>query len=106
MHARVTTYQANPDVVDTALRTARERLIPQVQQQPGFRRGFTLLNRSSGELVSIVFWDSLEALEASAAAIAAIRSQGEQLMGSGTATVEVYELVDDLEPADAQATRP
>ena len=96
MHARSTTIQAQPERLDEMIRQVQDETVPLLQQQDGFK-GFTLhVNRSSGKVVGTSYWDSVDALEASEAAVRGSReSAGETGGGSAAPSVEQFEVVLD-----------
>jgi heme-degrading monooxygenase HmoA len=61
-HARIAIYQVQPGTADAVIERARNELLPQVQQSPGFRR-YTTLRTGPDSLVSITGWDSKEQAE-------------------------------------------
>jgi hypothetical protein len=51
MHARMTTMEGSPERLDEGLREIREDVLPQLQQQDGFKGFIVLDNRQSGKLM-------------------------------------------------------
>jgi heme-degrading monooxygenase HmoA len=64
MHARMTTLEGSPDRMDEGVRDIREAVLPQLQQQDGFKGFLALGDRQSGKLVGITFWESEQAMRA------------------------------------------
>ena len=60
MIARVARFQVSIDVIDEVIKTFREGVIPAVKLQEGYRNGYLLTDRKTGECVSIAFWNSAE----------------------------------------------
>ena len=58
MHARMSTLEGSPDELDEGLRDVKERALPVLQQQDGFKGFIALGNRQSDELIGITFWES------------------------------------------------
>jgi heme-degrading monooxygenase HmoA len=58
MFARVITVQLKSDKLDDAVRHYRERSIPAVKSQKGFKSNYLLINRETGKAISVAFWDS------------------------------------------------
>lgn len=58
MHARVTTVQIRPGMLDEAIAVYQDSVAPAAQQQPGCRGIYLLTDRDSGKGISITFWDS------------------------------------------------
>ncbi len=57
MYARVTTLEASPDRVDDATRHVRDQVLPQLQQQEGFKGLIALGDRQSGKVLGVALWD-------------------------------------------------
>jgi heme-degrading monooxygenase HmoA len=64
MYARMTTLEGSPDHMDEGVREVREDVLPQLQQQDGFKGFLALGDRQSGKLVGITFWESEQAMQA------------------------------------------
>ncbi len=92
MHARVTTVEAPPERMDDATRFIRERVMPQLQQQDGFKGVIALGDRQSGKVLGVALWDSEEALRATEEAAAGIRGGVEEATGGTVASVENHEV--------------
>ena len=91
MFARVSLFK---EPVEVAIRVTRERVVPVVLGFPGSRGGFFLVDRKEGRTVSITLWESREALDASAAAIAQLRTERPQhVPGSELVHLGEYEVV-------------
>src|SRR5215213_1936005 len=72
MHARVTTLQVPPDRIDDATRHVREQVLPRLSQMEGFEGMVALASSQSGKLQGVAFWESEEALNATAQSVASI----------------------------------
>ena len=81
MYVRMLTFSAVKDI-DGGLSFIREHAVPQAHQQPGFRGMTASVDRSQGLVGVLTFWESPEAREASFAALATLRQQGEGVMGA------------------------
>jgi heme-degrading monooxygenase HmoA len=92
MHARVTTLEGPPDKLDDATRHIREHLLPQLQQQDGFKGFIALGDPHSGKVLGVVLWESEEALRASEEAADRMRGESAQATGARVAGVERYEV--------------
>ncbi len=64
MFARVTTVYGRKDLVDSAVKIAKESIVPAAKQQKGFKNLITLVDRESGKGMFISIWDSKENAEA------------------------------------------
>ncbi len=92
MYARVTTLEASPDRMDDATRHVRDQVLPQLQQQDGFKGLIALGDRQSGKLLGVAFWESEEALRASEEAANSLREESAEAMSGTIAGVERYEV--------------
>ena|SRR5215210_3853457 len=96
MHARLTQIQGSPDQLDAGIEMARSQVLPTLQGMDGYK-GFTVgVDRSSGAIFGVSFFDSAETLQASDEAIRAARESTAQAAG-GTPEVAFYEIVIDDE---------
>jgi len=60
MIARVTRYQIDVDRIDESIKNFEENVIPAVKLQKGYRNGYLLIDRKTGNSITIAFWDSEE----------------------------------------------
>ena len=65
MFASVSTFQGPPDQIDQGLRYAQENIVPTLQEVEGFEGVYLLIDRQSGEVLTITLWESEEAMRAS-----------------------------------------
>lgn len=93
MHVRISTIEADPSRIDDGVAVINDKVIPTLTGIDGFRAANFLADRSAGKLVGIAFWDSEEAMNASAAAMDPIRSAVADAMDGKIVSVEPYELV-------------
>lgn len=56
MHARVTRSRVAPAVVDDAIGIVASSIVPAATEQPGFRGYLHLVDRTTGEGISITLW--------------------------------------------------
>ena len=102
MFARVSLFHES---VDDAIRVTREHVVPVVLGLPGSRGGFFLVNREEERTLSLTLWESREALDASAAAIAQLRAERPQhVPGSELVDFGEYEVVLAPPSLDASAS--
>lgn len=96
MHARLTQIQGAPDQLDAAIEMAKTRVLPTLQGLDGYK-GFTVaVDRGSGKMFGISFFDSEETLRASDEAVRAVREETAEAAG-GSPEVSFYEVVIDDE---------
>src|ERR687893_2429752 len=91
MHARVTTIQGSPDKMDDATGHIQEQTLPQLQKMEGFQGFVALGDRQSGKVLGVAFWESEEALRATAEAVSSVRSGAAEASGGTLTSVERYE---------------
>ena len=92
MYARISTLEGSPEHIDEELRQVRENILPQIQQQEGFKGMAALADRQTGKTLGITFWESEEALEASEEAAGRLREDSAEAMSDTIADVERYEV--------------
>jgi heme-degrading monooxygenase HmoA len=89
--ARVSRYQGDPQRIEDGIRFVLET---DISQMAGNRGAVLLVDRSSGRVMTLTFWDSDQAASGSAGAAASLREQIAQAFGAGAApTTETYEVV-------------
>lgn len=60
MFARVATFQWKTDMLDEASKLYQDSVIPAVKAQKGSRSIYLLVDRNTGNVVTVAFWDSKE----------------------------------------------
>lgn len=93
MHVRISTIQADPSRIDDGIAVINDKVLPTLKGIDGFRAANFMADRSAGKLVGVAFWDSEEAMQASAAAVDPIRNVVAEAMDGKIVSVEPYELV-------------
>ena len=95
MIVRIASVQLAPERIDEIVSRYRETVRPIHQQSEGLRNHYILVDRHSGQMRLIGFWDSQEALEAAKPALEPARehlwSEFEE-----TPTLEAYEIADQI----------
>jgi heme-degrading monooxygenase HmoA len=96
MHARVSTYQGQPNLtqeqIDEAERYDRENILPAARQIDGFKGGIGLLDRQSGKALSITLWESEQAMLASEEEANRLRQESAEAASETVENVERYEV--------------
>jgi heme-degrading monooxygenase HmoA len=92
VYARISTLEGPPENIDEGLRQVREKVLPQIQQQEGFKGIVALADRQTGKTLGITFWESEEALKASEEAADRLRQDSAEAMSDTIAAVERYEV--------------
>ena len=93
MHARVTRFKGEPARVDEGIRNIKERVVPEAKKLAGFKHGYWLVDRKTGEGFGVTVFDSEEALRASEDAAKKIREQAASTGATQITGVERYEVV-------------
>ena len=109
MHARRTLTKGSPDRIEDAKRIIKDTTVPMVQELPGFLGGYWLADPKTGEGLSVTFFDSKEALEATAQKAGEIRTATTQKIGGlevlGVEHLEVIASTGDKVHRSALAAR-
>jgi len=92
MHARMTTMEGSSERLDEGLREIREDVLPQLQQQDGFKGFVVFDNRQNGELIGFSLWESEQAMQASEEVGDRTRRESAETMSDTIAGVERYEV--------------
>lgn len=92
MFARMSTLEGPPDQIDEGLRHVREQVLPQMQQQEGFKGFIALGDRQSGKVIGMSLWESEQALRASEELGDRTRGESAEAVGATVAGVERYEV--------------
>ena len=60
MYARVTTFHMKVKAIDEAVNIYQYSIIPEAQQQKGFKAAFFLTNKNAGKFMSITIWENID----------------------------------------------
>jgi len=60
MFARTATFQWKTDKLDEAIKLYQDSIIPAVKAQKGSRSIYLLVDRNTGNVVTVALWDSKE----------------------------------------------
>jgi heme-degrading monooxygenase HmoA len=95
MIVRIASVQVAPERIDEIVSRYRETVRPIHQHSEGLRNHYVLIDRQSGQMRLIGFWDSQEALEA---AITTLEPARERLWRGfeETPTLEAYDVADQI----------
>jgi heme-degrading monooxygenase HmoA len=89
MHARISTYKTDdPD----RLVEGFKRISPDLEQVDGFSHAYFLIDKDSGNAVSITIWESEDALLASKNKADELRKRGTEPSGTAIESVDHYEI--------------
>lgn len=92
MFARLSTYQGSPVPAEGDVTATSEALVRQVQDVPGFRGVYYLVDRASGKAKSLTLWDDEESMLASEERAARIREEAAHREGQRIVSVEHFEV--------------
>ncbi len=90
MFARITTYHADEDA-DRLLEGFKGTL-GSLQLVDGFSHGYFMVDRDTGEAISVTVWDTEEAMTASTQSAEERRRQREETGGAHVVSVDSYEI--------------
>lgn len=94
MFARVTSLAGAPERAGQGINNFREQVLPAARQLAGFKGAYLLMDRATGEAVSVTIWESEEAMRASEEAASRLRADAVQEVGAtAEPTVRRYEVV-------------
>jgi heme-degrading monooxygenase HmoA len=91
MFVRVNTVTAAEDI-DAGVAHLRDKVIPELEGQKGFRGLTASGNRSTADFAILGLWDTLEDLEASDSVVSKLRQEAMKALG-GQISVEIMEQV-------------
>jgi heme-degrading monooxygenase HmoA len=83
MHARVTTISGSPADADAGIDNFRANVVPFTREQG--RGAILLVDRQSGEAISITLWEDEQAMRASEESANALRADAAGQMGAAQA---------------------
>ena len=92
MFARVSTFQGSPEQLDESTRQATEQIVPAARRLAGFQGVLSLIDRATGESITITLWQDEDAMRASEEAANRLRASGSEAAGGSVVSVERYEV--------------
>jgi heme-degrading monooxygenase HmoA len=95
MYARIGTWHGSPDDRERWISRAREHVKPRVQQDPGLKTAYWLVDREAGKGLIITIRESEDAMRASEQARAHRQAATSATTGAAV-TTDRYEVVDSL----------
>ena len=90
---RTITGQGRPDAIEALRTTVRDRALPVMKAQPGFRSMIAAINRENGRLFLGSSWDSPADREASEAAMAPERAELQETLGATALQVHRLDVI-------------
>lgn len=97
MVARVSTYTGAAERVDDLTR-GFEQSSDAVRELDGFQGAYLLVQRDSGDAMTVALWSSAEAAESSADRISQLRSEAAELAEHSVGSVALYEVSSEIQP--------
>jgi len=88
---RVNDFRGTPANVDESIAFARDRVLPVLKAQKGFRANVVAVNRATGRLLASSIWDTAAEREASEPVIAELRREAGRMANNANVSVELYE---------------
>jgi heme-degrading monooxygenase HmoA len=89
--ARIGRYEGDPNRIEDGARFLSEN---DPSHMPGNRGALALVDRATGRVLTITFWDSEQAVSGSAGQASSLREQIARAFGaSGPPTAETYEVL-------------
>ncbi len=99
--ARASRLEGSADQIDESIRKA-ESVLPELRKIEGNRGGIHFVDRQTGTMVIISFWESTEALQRSEEQANRLREQTAESGGQSIASVDRYEVVTMQVPVGAR----
>ncbi|MEU9701935.1 hypothetical protein [Streptomyces sp. NPDC047981] len=92
MYARLSTYQGSPVPLEGDLAARSETIVKLVENLPGFRGAYYLVERETGEARSLTLWEDEAAMVASEEEAARVRAESSHREGQRVVSVEHFEV--------------
>jgi len=89
MHIRIVSFTGAKDI-DSGLVFLRERVVPILDRQAGYRGATASADRDNGVFAVLSLWETAEARDASESALVAVRGEAVDVVG-GDVSVETFE---------------
>jgi hypothetical protein len=103
MYARVTMFPGlAPERIKATLAEFRDRHLPQIEQQPGFRGVWCGVDYTGGRAIAVTYWETIDDLRASDPLAGEVRAAAVTRAGvdrNRPPITDRYEIVLDKEPA-------
>ncbi len=104
MYARVTMFPGlAPERIKATLEDFRDRHVPQIEQQPGFRGVWCGVDYPGGRAIAVTYWETIDDLRGSDALAGEVRAAAVTKAGvdrNRPPITDRYEIVLDKEPAN------
>jgi heme-degrading monooxygenase HmoA len=97
MHARVTRVDGQPDKLAEGIEQVKSSVLPALEGSQGFKSFSLLVDRATGTMIGVSYWEDEQAIADSEDAIRGPREQAAQATGASDPTVERYEVAIDTQ---------
>ena len=92
MYARVSTYEGSVEDFESGLDKVKSDVVPRVRSLPGSKGLLLMVDRSTGQSLSIALYDSQEALDNTREQAREVRAQAAEGIGSKVVSGVEYEV--------------
>ena len=92
MHARVSTYDLSPDMIEDGIRGFREAT-DRIRELEGIHEVFLLVDRENGQAVTITLWEDAQTMASSRVAASRARSDAARAAEGEVKSSCEYEVV-------------
>lgn len=90
--SRINQLYADPNRVQEGIAFLRDRVLPNLSKQQGYRSLIAGVNRMTGRVMVVSSWTTAEARAASDAAVAGQRAEAARILGAGQVEVLLFEV--------------
>lgn len=109
MHCRVVRSKLDPNRIEESVKKWEEILLTTIKKQPGFAGHTAIVNRKTGDAITVTYWDSEKALQDSQTKLLPIaqkymQSVGAELVEQTECEVAVLERIQPLKVGAATRT--
>ncbi|MCL4371569.1 MAG: hypothetical protein M1380_11805 [Chloroflexi bacterium] len=93
MYARVTTIYASPERVDEGAMHFKDEVLPMLQDLPGFKGGYLLVDFKSGRMIEITLWATEAEMQASSEIASTLSAESAEVTtAAAIPAMELYEV--------------
>lgn len=103
MYGRMTRIQGSPDAIEKGVASFEKDVSSPASQLPGFQGIVLMVNRETGEAISVSYWQDEAALKATEPVSVRMRSEVAESTGTTVTEVSTGEILDMIRIAPAQS---
>ena len=96
MYARVPTFKIGAQDLDASIRHFEETSLPRLRELAGFKGATVLVNRETGMLRIVAYWDSRDTLQSSFEPTKALRAEYADKLGGELVSLEEFEVAEQV----------